>query len=57
MSPEYIELTVNDASFPDQHKEIHGFLNLSKLSIELMIHYSAHSQYDKRFVAMYRFDC
>jgi len=43
--------------FLNTSKEIHGFLNLSKLSIELMIHYSAHSQYDKQFVAMYRFDC
>lgn len=34
-------------------KEIDGFLNLSKLSNL----YSAHSQYDKRFVAMYGFDC
>ena len=38
-------------------KEIHGFLNLSKLSIELMILYSAHSQYDKRFVTMNRSVC
>lgn len=43
--------------FPINIKEIHGFLNLSKLSIELMNLYSAHSQYDKRFVAMYGFDC
>lgn len=43
--------------FPINIKEIHGFLNLSKLSIELMNRYSTHSQYDKRFVAMYGFDC